>query len=145
MFHRRLAAILLVTALLGANTAVTSVCEAYCAGTGKNNAGHHHQTETRSSAASNQTHAHHPNANCSECLKSVRRSLQGPDCGSFAQAQTLQEGARASSTDRKVSQLDVNRTPANSLPRPVENVRFWLIHPPPKIGTSASVLVSLRI
>ena len=146
MLHRRLAATLLVMALLGANTGAASVCEAYCAGTGKNNAGHHHQTETRPSPPGHQTHAHHPNANCSECLKSAgRSSLQGQECGNFALAQTLQETARASSTDRKVSQLDINRTPANSLLGPIENARSSPLHSPPRISSFERILVSLRI
>ncbi len=44
MSHRRLAAIVLVVALFGANTAMASVCEAYCAAIGKKKSDHHHQT-----------------------------------------------------------------------------------------------------
>jgi hypothetical protein len=146
MLHRRLAATLLVMALLGANTAAASVCEAYCAEPGKNNTGHHHQTETRASAHSHQTHAHHAEVDCRECLKSAGRlSLQRPECGNVAQVLALQEIARASSTDRKVLQLDVNRTPANSLPTPIENARFSPFHSPPQINSFERVLVSIRI
>src|SRR5882724_6638630 len=118
MLHRRLAATLLVMALLGANTAVASVCEVYCAETGKNNSGQHHQTETRASSRGHQIHDHHANANCTDCLKNAgRSSLRGPECRNFAQVQTLQEAARVSSTDRKASELHLERTPANCLPR----------------------------
>src|SRR6266568_8449322 len=141
MLRRRLAAIL-VTALLGANTAAASVCEAYCAGTGTKNAGHHHQTEPRSFAHSHQAHAHHPSANCPECLKSARRLFRRQDCRSFAQVQTLLETARASSSDRKDSQLEVSCTPTSSLPKRVENARFTPLHPPPKISSFAPVLLS---
>ncbi len=37
MLHRKLAAIVLAVALFGANTAMASLCEAYCASVGKKN------------------------------------------------------------------------------------------------------------
>ena len=145
MLRRRLAAILLVMASLDANTAAASVCEAYCAWTGKKNTVHHHHTEPRSSPPSHQAHAHRPSVNCPECLKSAGRSWQRPGCRRLAQVQTLQETARASATDRKDSRLDVNRTPTNSLPGSVENARFSPLHPHPQISSLARILVSLRI
>jgi hypothetical protein len=145
MLHRRLAATLLVMALLGANSAAAFVCQAYCAEAGKNNTVHH-QIETRASPSSHQIHAHHADADCQECLKAAGpSSLQRPKCGSVAQVLALQEIARASSTDRKVLQLDVNRTSANSFQRPVENARFLPSHSPPQINSFERVLVSLRI
>jgi hypothetical protein len=131
--------------LVAANTAGASVCEAYCAGTGKSNTGHHHQKEPQSFASSHPAHAHGASINCPECLKSLGQLLEQPDCRSFAQLQTLQGSARPSSINRGDSQLDVNQTPVDYLVRPVENARFSPLHPPPQMSGFAPLLVSLRI
>src|SRR5258708_16002432 len=57
VLHPKLAATVLAVALLGANTAMASVCEAYCAGVGKKNSDHHHQTAATPSSSHHHMHA----------------------------------------------------------------------------------------
>src|ERR1700716_4122127 len=100
VLHRRLAAIVLALALFGANTAMASVCEAYCAGVGKKNSDHHHQTAASPSSPHHHMHAQQHRADCPQCPKIVGHSpLQLPDCGSFAGVQALQETSRVLSDD----------------------------------------------
>jgi hypothetical protein len=133
-------------ALFGANTAMASVCEAYCAGVGKKNSDHHHQTAATPSSAHHHMHARQHREDCPQCTKIARQfSLQLPDCGSFARVQALQENSRVFSDDRAASQLDVaNSSTASSL-APIKSERFSSLHSPPNIGRFQPVLVSIRI
>jgi hypothetical protein len=88
-------------ALFGADTAVVSVCEAYCAGVGKKNFDHHHQTAVTFSSPHQHMHAQEHQADCPECPKTAQQSsLQIPDCGSFTRLQALQENSRIFFDDR---------------------------------------------
>jgi hypothetical protein len=146
MLHRRLAATVLVMALLASNTATAAVCRAYCAGIGNNRAAHHHQMETRASAHSHHVHANHHGPSCPECSSMQGRlSMQAPGCGKFTQVQALQESVRAFSADREDLQSDVTQTSISSLAKPIENARFSPLYSPPQLSSFHPVLVSLRI
>ena len=146
MLHRRLAATVLVMALVAANTATAAVCRAYCAGVGNNNAAHHHQTETRVSAPSHHRHAYHEGANCPECPDGVgQSSMQPPDCGNFTQVQALQEMSTVSSAGREGSQPDITLTSTNSLAASADGAWFSPFCSPPQISSFQPVLVSLRV
>ena len=146
VLHRRLAAIVLLLALFGANTAMASVCEAYCAGVRKNNSDHHHQTEATPSSSHHHMHARQHRADCAECPKTAgQSSLQLPDCVSFARVQALQENSRVFTNDHAVSQLDVAKSPTGSSLAPIQSERFSSLHSPPNISSFQSVLVSIRI
>jgi hypothetical protein len=148
VLHRRLAAIVLLVALFGANTAMASVCEAYCAGVGKKNSDHHHQTAAKFSSPHRHMHTQQHRADCPECPKTAgQSSLQLPDCRSFTQVQALGETPRVFCDDHAVSQLNVGRSSTDSSLAPVqsESERFSSLHSPPTISSFAPVLVSLRI
>jgi hypothetical protein len=146
VLHRRLAAIVLVLALFGANTAMASVCEAYCAGVGKKNSDHHHQTAATPSSSHHHMHAQQHRADCPECPKTAGQSSQQlPDCGSFTRVQALQENSRVFSDDHAVSQLDVAKSSTGSSLAPIQSERFLSLHSPPNINSFQPVLVSIRI
>jgi hypothetical protein len=146
VLHRRLAAIVLAVALFGANTAIASVCEAYCAGVGKKNSDHHHQTEDTPSSPHHHMHARQHRADCPDCPKTAgQSSLQLRHCGSFAGVQALQENSRVFSDDRAVAQLHVAKSSTGSLLAPIESERFSPLHAPPNISSFQPVLVSIRI
>jgi len=145
VLHRRLAAIVLVVALFGANTGM-SVCETYCSGVGKKNSDHHHQTAARFSSPHHHMHAQQPRADCPECPKIAgQSSLRLPDCGSLARVQALQENSRVFSDERAVSQLDVAKSSTCSSLAPLKSYRFSSLHSPPNISSVQPMLVSLRI
>ncbi|SRR5712692_4404056 len=145
VLHRRLAAIVLLVALFGANTAMASVCEAYCAGVGKKNSDHHHQTAPTPSSH-HHMHAPQHRADCQACPKTAEQSsLQLPDCRSFAQVQALQENSRVFSDDHAVSQLDIAKSSTGSSLAPIQSERFSSLHSPPSISSFQPVLVSIRI
>ena len=146
VLHRRLAAIVLVVALFGADTAMASVCETYCAGVGKKNSDHHHQTASRFSSPHHHMHPQQPRADCPECPKIAGpSSLRLPGCGRLARVQALQENSRVFSDERTVSQLDVAKSSTCSSPAPLKSYRFSSLHSPPNISNFQPMLVSLRI
>jgi len=147
VLHRKLAAIVLAVALFGANTAMASLCEAYCASVGKKNSDHHHPpTAATPSSPHHHMHAQQHRANCAECPKTAgQSSLKLPDCGSFARVQALQENSRVFSDDHAVSQLDVAKSPTGSSLTPIQSERFSSLHSPPNIRSFQPVLVSIRI
>ncbi len=146
VLHRKLAAIVLAVALFGANTAMASVCEAYCAGVGKKNSDHHHQTAATPSSSHHHMHAQQNRADCPQCPKIAGQSSpQFPDCGSFTRVQALRENSRVFSDDHAVSQLDVAKSSTGSLLVPIVSERFSPLHSPPNISSFQPVLVSIRI
>jgi len=146
VLHPKLAATVLAVALFGANTAMASVCEAYCAGVGKKNSDHHHQTAATSSSSHHHMHAQQHRTDCPECSKTAGQSLlQIPACGSFTQVQALQENSRVFTDDRAVSQLDVAKSSTGSSPALTKSGRFSSLHAPPNICSFLPVLFSLRI
>jgi hypothetical protein len=146
MLPRRLAAIALLVAVFGANTAMASVCEAYCAGVGKTNSGHHHQTAATPSSSHHHMHAQQHREHCPQCPKIAgKSSRQLPDCGSFAQVQALQEKSRVFSDDHAVSQGDVAKSSAASSRAAIRSERFSSLYSPPNISSFQPVLVSIRI
>lgn len=145
MLHRRLAAAILVVALFGANTATASICEARCTDAAETNADHHHQTSTQFSSPQGHAHGQHSSASCSECLKSTAGwRVHSRDCEKLAEAQALQENARASSVGRGVLRLGAPWSSAGSLRRSIESKRYLALHSPPP-ADSEPVRVSLRI
>jgi hypothetical protein len=146
VLHRRLAAIVLLVALFGANTAMASVCEAYCAGVGKKNSDHHHQTTATPSSPHHHMHVQQHREDCPQCPKIAgQSSLQLPDCGCFTRVQTLQENSRVFSDDHAVSQRNVAQSSAASSLAPIKSERFSSLHSPPNISRFQPVLVSIRI
>jgi len=148
VLHRRLAAIFVAVALFGANTAMASVCNAYCASVGKKNSDHHHHHQTPATPSSPHHHmyADEHRADCRECPKTAgQSSLQLPGCGRFAGVQELQETSRVFSDDHAVSQLDVAKSPTGSSVTPIQSERFSSLHSPPNISSFQPVLVSIRI
>jgi hypothetical protein len=146
VLHRRLAAIVLAGALFGANTAMASVCEAYCGGVGKKNSDHRHQTAARFFSPHHHMHAQQDRADCPECPKTAgMSSLQLPDCGCFARVQALQENSRVFSHNDAVFQLDVAKSSTGSSLAPIKSERFSSLHAPPNISSFQPVLVSIRI
>jgi hypothetical protein len=146
MLPRKLAAIALLVALIGANTAMASVCEAYCASGGKKNSDHHHQTAATPSSPHHHMPAQQHRAGCPQCPKTAgQSSLQLPDCGSFARVQALQENSRVFSDDHAVSQLDVAKSFTGSSLTPIQGERFSSLRAPPNISNFQPVLVSIRI
>jgi hypothetical protein len=146
VLHRRLAAIVLAVVLFGANTAMASVCDAYCASVGKKNSDHHHQTAATPSPSHHHMHAQQHRADCPQCPKIAGQcSQQFPDCGSFARVQALQENSRVIYDDHAVSQLDVAKSPIGSSLTPIRSERFSSLHSPPNISSFQPVLVSIRI
>lgn len=140
--HRRLSAIVLLVVLLGANTAVASVCEAYCA-VAMNGDGHH-QTEMGVSSSHRHSSSEHHMAGCSACPKGAGlASPRPPDCANVVLA--LQRESRVFSGDRGVRQPAVSASAATSLRRPIDNARFSAFHAPPNISRSYPLLVPLRI
>ena len=146
VLHRRLAAIVLALALFGANTAMASVCDAYCAGVGNKNPDHHHhhQTAATSSSSHHHMHAQQHRAECPQCLEIAGRSSLLPDCGTFAQVQALQENSRVFSDDH-AAHLDIAKSSTNSSLAPIQSERFSSLHSPPNISSFQPVLVSIRI
>src|SRR5258708_23449760 len=125
VLHPKLAATVLAVALFGANTAMASVCEAYCAGVGKKNSDHHHQTAATPSSPRHHMHAQRDRADCPECPKIAGiSSLQLPDCGSFSRVQALQENSRVFSYNHAVSPLDVAKSSTGSSLAPIKSARF---------------------
>jgi hypothetical protein len=147
VFHRRLAAIVLALALFGANTAMASVCDAYCAGVGIKSSDHHHhyRTPAAPSPSHHHMHAQRHRAECPQCPEIAGKSSLLPDCGAFAQVQALQENSRAFSDDHAVSQLDIAKSSTGSSPALNQSERFSSLHSPPNISSFQPVLVSIRI
>ena len=147
MLPRRLAAIVLAVALFGVNTAMASVCEAYCAGVSKKHSDHHYQNQTAAATSSphHHMHAQEHRGDCPECPKIAGQSSQLPDCGSFARVQALQKTSQVLSDDHAVSQLDVTKSSTGSSLSPIQSERFSCLHSPPNISSFQPVLVSIRI
>jgi hypothetical protein len=143
VLHRKLAAIIVLLTLFGANTALASICEAYCGDAGNKNADYHHQTVPSSH---HHTHVQQHYGDCPKCPKGAgRRSMQPPNCGNLAQAQILQDNPRILSRDREVSQLDVAKSSTGSPSMPIESEHFSSFHSPPNLRGFGLVLTSLRI
>jgi hypothetical protein len=148
VLHRKLAAIVLAVALFAANTAMASMCGAYCAGVGKKNSDHHHHHQTLATLSSHRHHMHaqQHRVDCPECPKNAGQSLmQLPNCGSFTRVQALQENSRVFTDDHAVSQLDVAKSSTGSSLAPIKSERFSSLHAPPKICSFQPILVSIRI
>src|SRR5258708_315208 len=144
MVKRRLAAIVLAMALFGANTAMASVCELYCAGVSKESSDHHHPTAR---PPSNHHHmlAQQYGRDCPECPKSVTQySRPLPDCGTLTEAQALPANSRVLSHDRAIFQPGVTKSSTGLFLAPLERDRFSSPHSPPDISSFQPVLVSLR-
>jgi hypothetical protein len=139
----KLTTIFLLIALFGANTAMASICEAYCAGSGKKHADHRHIPATRNSSPHHHTHAQQ-GRDCSGCLRSST-SVQLPPCGGLTQFQALQKSSRIFSNDRAVAQIDVVKSSTGYFFAAIESERFSTFHPPPKLSNFEPALVSLRI
>jgi hypothetical protein len=144
VLHCRLAAIVLALALFGANTAMASVCDAYCAGVGNKNPDHHHHQTAPTSSSHHHMHAQQHRAECPQCLEIAGHSSLLPDCGTFAQVQALQENSRVFSDDH-AAHLDVAKSPSDSSLAPIQSERFSSLHSPPNISSFQPVLVSIRI
>jgi len=133
-------------ALFGANPAMASVCEAYCAGVGKKNSDHHHQMTATPSSSHHHMPAQQHRADCPQCPKIVGQfSLRLPDCASFARVQALQENSRVFTDDHAVSQREVAESSTASSLAPIQSGRFSSLHSPPNVSSFQPVLVSLRI
>jgi hypothetical protein len=146
MLKHRLAAIVLATTLLSANTAMAAVCETYCAGISKKTSDHHHQTAAASSSGHHHTHAQQHRADCPECPNTAgQSSLHLPGCGSFTLVQAMQENLRVLADDRPVSQHDVAKSSTGSLLTPIKSNIFSTLHSPPSVSNFQPVLVSIRI
>lgn len=145
VLHRRLAAIVLGVALFAANTAMVSMCEAYCAGVGTKKSDRHHQTLATLSSHRHHMHGQRHRADCPECPKTAGQSSQFPDCGSFARVQALQENSRVCTDDHTVSHLDVGKSSTGAWLTPIKSERFSSLHAPPNICSFQPVLVSIRI
>ena len=143
VLHRRLVSIVLLMVLLCANTAVASVCEAYCVV--EKNGHHHYQTGTTlSSRAHHHPPAQHHMAGCAACPNSAGLASPQPQyCGNETQA--LQEPSSTMSSDRGVLQLEITRSSIGSLPAQIETERFSPFHSPPKVSSFDPILVSPRI
>ncbi len=142
VLHRRLSAIVLLGVLLGANSAVASVCEAYCAVAMNGN--RHHRTEMAGSLSHHHPSSQHHMAGCSMCPKGAGlESPLPPDCANLVLA--LQEQSRVFSSDDAVRQLDVSKLIIDALPAPMDNAKFAAFHAPPNISAFYPLLVSLRI
>ena len=142
MVKRRLAAIVLAIALFGANTAMASMCEVYCAGVGKKSSDHHHP-KAAGTSGHHHMHAQHRAEYCSECSKGVAQSVT--DCRNFAEGQALQESSRILSDDHANFQPVVTKSSTGVLPPPLVRERFSSLHSPPNVSNFQPLLVSLRI
>ena len=138
-----LATIVLLIAMFGANTAMASICEAYCVGTGKH-AEHHDMSSIRNSSPNHHRHAKQDQAECSKCPTSSF-SVQLPPCERLTQFQSLQTSLRVFSDRRLIEHLDLVKSSGSSFAAPVESERFSTFHPPPKLSDPGVALVSLRI
>jgi len=139
----KLATIVLLAAMFGANTARASICEAYCAGTRKH-AEHHDISATRNSSPHHHPHAKQDQAKCSKCPTSSF-SVQLPPCERLTQFQALQNSMRVFSDRRPIAHLRLVKSSSNSFGAPVESELFSTFHPPPKLSDPGIALVSLRI
>ena len=139
---RSSSAIVLLLVLLGANSAVASVCEAYCAvamGGDRDR-----QTEMAGSSSHHHSSSQHHMTGCSVCPKGAGvASPRPPDCANVVLG--LQRESRVFSGDRGVRQPAVSASAATSLRRPIDNARFSAFHAPPNISSSYPLLVPLRI
>ncbi len=146
VLHRRPVAIVLAVALFGADSAMATVCEAYCASVGKKSFYHHSQAESTPSSPHHHMHAQQHGADCAECPKVAgQASLQLPDCGSFARVQALLENSRVFPDDHAVSQLEVAKSSTGSSLIPIQSERYSSLHSPPNISNFQPVLFSIRI
>jgi hypothetical protein len=143
VLHRKLVVVVLLVALAGANTAMASVCEAYCADASNKNADYQHQTVPSSH---HHIHVQQHRGNCPECPKGAGpRSMQPPNCGNFVQVQIVQGNPRIFSRNLEVSSLDVTKSSTGSPPVPIESEHFSPFHSPPNLHGLGPVLTSLRI
>ncbi len=146
MLKRRLAAIVLATTLFSANTAMASVCEAYCAIVAKNNFGHHHPTAATFSSPHHHSHVQRASVDCPECLNSVGNSaLHSPRCGMLAEVQLPQEAGRAYFTHRGALQPNTPRSSNGFWQGPIETEGFLPFQSPPEISSFRPTQVALRI
>jgi hypothetical protein len=141
VIYRRLAVIVLLIVLVGANTAVASVCTACCA-VEKNDSRHRH-ADTMSSSSHHHPATHHRMGGCGQC--SLRMGMAGSERERCAEGQALVETARVFSRDCAVQQSDVVETTAIFLPTPADGAGLSHFHPPPKLTSFDPILVSLRI
>jgi hypothetical protein len=139
---RSSSAIVLLLVLLGANSAVASVCEAYCAVAMGGN--RDHQTEMAGSSSHHHSSSQHHMTGCSVCPKGAGvASPRPPDCANVVLG--LQGESRVLSRNDATRQLDVSTSTTKSLAVPINNVRFSTSHAPPSISSSYPLLVPLRI
>lgn len=116
---RILVAVLVVT-LSGANSALASMCAAYCmsSATAGTAAAHSHQTDSQQNPAGVSHHVHQ-GLECVECPpKSGNRLNQKADCASLVQIQTLKQGSFNLDVPRGVAQFDAADTPVHAVRLP---------------------------
>jgi hypothetical protein len=113
---RLLVAVLVVT-LSGANSALASMCAAYCmsSATAGTAAAHSHQTESQQNPARVGHHVHQ-GPKCAECPpKSGNRLNHKADCASLVQIQTLKQGSFNLEVPRGVAQFDAADAPIQAV------------------------------
>lgn len=138
MRPRLLIAVLALT-LSGTNTAVASMCAAYCMSAAFVGAGaaHHHRMES---------YSHHHTADCAECPPDTGNSLnQKPDCSRLLQIQALKEGSLSLAAPSGVSPIQAVDTPVRALALASDGTRFSPLKAPPKIRSLHSASAPLRI
>ncbi len=140
----------LVLALSGANSALASMCAAYCLSSSSvgSAAVHHHQMESQPGPASisQHMHAHHKGAECAECPpKSGNNLSQKADCATLVQIQALKEGSFSLDAPKGVAQFDVADTSADALALAGVSERSMPFDASHAIRNSNPPLVPLRI
>lgn len=140
----RLLIAVLVVMLAGANCDAASICAAYC--TSPASAHHPMESQPGPTIISHHIHAHHQGAKCAECPPESGNSLsQNADCSSSVQIQALKEAYFSLDAPSGVPQLNVADTPAYILELARDGGSVLVSDAAPRIRTSTSASVALRI
>jgi hypothetical protein len=139
----------LVLALSGTNSGLSSMCAAYCLSSSsvESAAVQYHQMKSQPGPASISHHMHaHMGAECAECPpKSGNKLNQKSDCASFVQFQALKEGSFSLDAPSEAAQFDAGETPADSLVLAGAGERFVPFDASHTIRNSIPASVPLRI
>jgi hypothetical protein len=147
LMRQMLLAAILALALSCINSSVNSMCAAYCmASAGSTPAHHQMESVPNPSTITPRIHIHHHTANCTDCPRDRRSSLnQKADCTGLVQIQALREGSFSLGVPSGVAYVHVVDMPGRAPGLAPGGERFSSIDGPNRIGPSNTVSAPLRI
>lgn len=150
MMGPRLLIAVLALVLSGTNGEAASICAAYCSSSGSvgSDAVHHHAIESQSSATNIGRHIHSRDhaAKCADCQPDLGNNVNSSaDCAGFVQTQAIKEASSSFDAPSALGHVDVGETSAHAVALADDSQPSWLFDTSPRIRSSNTAAVLLRI